>query len=136
MKECFCGCGRTVGRFPLGQRSVNKRGQLVAERLAYALAMRDRPRPDGVAEEAWSEIHHGDPEWFEHGGQIIADIRAAMHGEADTRALDPDESGQWLEYGRNAEAIEVQTLGSPPLNVWLQDPQARLAVDALARGAR
>jgi hypothetical protein len=134
VKECFCGCGRRIGKFPLGQRSINKRGQLVAERLAYARAMRDRPKPDAIAEEAWAEIHHGDPDWYEHGEEIIAGIRAAMHGEADARALDPDESGEWLAYGGNAELVEVQMLGSPPINSWLLDPESQRLVAALARG--
>jgi hypothetical protein len=132
MKTCFCGCGRSVSKFPLGRRSINARGRTVSERLAYMQAMRHRQPPEGQ-EVLFSEVAHGDPEWYEHGPEIIADIRAAMHGETDPRALDPDDSGRWLAYGRNAEAVEVRQLGSPPINVWLRDQAAQNAVAKLAQ---
>ncbi|MCW2751673.1 MAG: hypothetical protein JWR83_2783, partial [Aeromicrobium sp.] len=120
-------------KFPLGRRSINKRGQLVAERLAYALAMRAQQPPAGL-EEMFAEINHGDQEWYDHGEQLLVSIQAAMHGDADPRALDPDESGQWLAYGRNAEVVEVRMLGAPPLNTWLLDAEAQRAVTAVIHG--
>jgi hypothetical protein len=34
-KECFCGCGRPIPRIPIGLRSMNTRGRLVSDRLAW-----------------------------------------------------------------------------------------------------
>jgi hypothetical protein len=62
-------------------------------------------------------------------------MRNAMHGDADDlRALDPDESNHWLKDGRDAEAVVVTMLGSPPINVWLQTPEAQADVAAIAAG--
>jgi hypothetical protein len=105
-KECFCGCGRLIGRFPLGTRAINGRGKQVAERLAWARAL---------------ELDEQDPtlkDWFEEGDEIEAELRSAMHDEIDPRSLAPDKVGHWQRYGRNIERVVVGT-GLPSINTWI-----------------
>jgi hypothetical protein len=104
-KECFCGCGRHISRFPLGNRSINGRGRYVTERLEWVRAIApDEPEF---------------PEWCQHGEEIVRKLRAAMHGEIDPRTLDEREVRHWQAYGRNIERV-AGTMGYPPINVWLK----------------
>lgn len=107
MADCFCGCGRKISRFPLGKRSVNKRGQLVAERLAWAKAM--------MGDEL-------DEDWVALGTYHVTAIQMAMHGEADPRELDESEVRRWQMYGVEMETLAVQ-LGGTPINIWLMHEQ-------------
>jgi hypothetical protein len=129
---CFCGCGRAVARFPLGRRSINKRGTLVAERLDYASALLasdisgDDRRSEGL-ELLRSEVSKEG--WETNGLGLLREIRDAVHGDADDlRALDPDDSARWLAYGREIETVLI-ALGLPSINAWLSgDGQAAAGV--------
>jgi hypothetical protein len=100
-------------------RSVNKRGRLVAERLAYA---------SGVMADI-DEL----PEWVEDGEGILNDLRAAMHAELDVRSLDERRVQHWQKYGRGIEGVLV-TRGVPSLLVWLVQPGSRERVADIASG--
>lgn len=113
---CFCGCGQTVPKFPLGVRSVNTRGRQVAERLAYGLAM------PGDAEDFAN--------WLEGGTAILVELRAAVHGDLDPRAVSEPAVRHWQAYGQNIERGAV-TLGHPSIREWLRENQE--AVAAVAR---
>lgn len=99
---CFCSCGREIPRFPLGMRSINKRGQLVAERLAWGTAVLD-----GVG-----------TDWLREGEALRATLEATMHGDTDPRSLDESVVRAWQKVGVLLEAAVIQ-LGAPPINVWL-----------------
>ena len=107
MADCFCGCGRRIGRFPLGTRSVNDRGKIVAERLAWAMAL-------GKA------TGKGEPEWFENGLAIIISLQQAMHGEINIRELDESYVRNWQMFGLEMEYAVVQD-GATPINRWLEE---------------
>jgi hypothetical protein len=102
--ECFGGCGLTIPRFPLGLRSINKRGKLVSERLAWA--------------EAVADANQKSPEWVEDGRAILAELRGAMHGEIDPRMVEEARVRHWQEYGWGIE-IAAKEAGLPVINEWL-----------------
>jgi hypothetical protein len=99
MTACFCGCGRAVPRFPLGIRSVNTRGRLVAERLAWARAI--------IGDDL-------DSTWLDDGDLILRDLRAAVHREIDPRALNEGSIREWQRVGGRVEAAVVAA-GGPPI---------------------
>ena len=104
MKQCFCECGRTVRRFPLGMRSVNTSGRLVRERLEWAT-------------EICADL---DPAWVQRGKTILLRLRGAVHGEIDPAQVNPlePEVRRWQSYGRELERQAVLS-GAPPLRGWL-----------------
>jgi hypothetical protein len=107
--DCFCGCGRKISRFPLGNRSINDRGRLVAERLGWAKARLG----DKI-----------DPDWIALGVYHLTAIQTAMHGDLDPRQLDEDDVRRWQLTGAGLEALDVQR-GGTPINTWLsQERQA------------
>jgi hypothetical protein len=87
-KDCFCGCGRTVPRFPLGTRAINTRGHQVVDRLRWAEEHGGRDEPELA-------------EWFEEGDGIVATLAGAMHDEIDPRTLDERRVRQWQAAGRD-----------------------------------
>lgn len=89
-KECFCGCGRSIPRFPLGTRSINTRGAQVADRLAWA-------------EENGVRSAEGADAWFEEGAEIVATLAGAVHGEIDARTIDEGWVREWQSFGREAQ---------------------------------
>jgi hypothetical protein len=111
MTECFCGCGRSIGRFPIGNRSINKRGVLVAERLAYTYSTVADPSGDVLGP------------WVAEGKAVLSEIEFAQHVDDDEvslkRDLDPDRSSRWLEDGRGIEALMIGQ-GHLPLKAWLR----------------
>ena len=92
MKHCFCGCGRTIPRFPLGMRSVNRRGKQVSERLEFAVAHGARDTPELS-------------EWCDEGDSLVGALTAAMHGDLDPRTLDERRVRTWQAMGRRFEAL-------------------------------
>jgi hypothetical protein len=123
--QCFCGCGRSISRFPLGIRAINRRGKLVVERLEWARAH--------VGEDGEPP---GRPEWLASGDEIVVMLRAVVHGEPDPEleetqnamlanrakpALDGLEvrTRRWIEEGRAVEALVVPR-GAMPINRWLK----------------
>jgi hypothetical protein len=107
-KACFCGCGRKVPRFPLGLRSMNTRGRLVSDRLAWFEVVVGF---DGMSENI--------REWVEEGYQLIGELRAAMHGSVDPRELESGPSSVWLKYGRWIDSC-ARAEGVPSLDSWLR----------------
>lgn len=86
-------------------RSINKRGEQVADRLAYGSELIGEANPD-----------LGD--WITDGELIVSDIQAAMHGELDPRSLVERSVRNWQAYGWNIERVAVE-MGLPSLNEWL-----------------
>lgn len=74
-KECFCGCGRAVPRFPLGGRSVNTRGRQLVERIQEVERRGERDKVE-LAES------------FEEGENFIALLSEVTHGEREARTVD------------------------------------------------
>lgn len=109
---------------PLGLRSINKRGKLVSERLAWVRAF--------AAEQPQLE-----PQRFgtvlETGVTVLAEIRMGVHRDIDAHDLDPDRSGAWLKAARGFE-VRASQVGFPRINAWLQSGSAISAVRAEARG--
>src|SRR5918996_5680554 len=90
-KECFCGCGTTIPRIPFGMRSMNTRGRLVMERIAWFKAVLGEPTTDNMED------------WLAEGTAMLVELQAAMHGELHPKALDSAPSAQWLRYGRGVD---------------------------------
>jgi hypothetical protein len=109
--ECFCGCGTPVPKFPLGLRSVNKRGRLVLDRLVWARHVFDDQPPEG--------FEH----WYSEGEDIVESIADALHGEVDVRQLDERAIRHWQSYGRKMERV-ARRYGAPSV---LATNAARLA---------
>jgi hypothetical protein len=133
MAECFCGCGRAVSRFPLGIRTINRRGKMVSERLEWARAYEDD-----------TELFR--QEFFKDGSQLVAVFRTTVHGEVDPEvddawvrelmgglgperfeirqkiALDflEQKSGAWMKLGRDLERTGVQHGRAIPIKQWLK----------------
>jgi hypothetical protein len=133
MAECFCGCGRTIGRFPLGIRTINKRGTMVWEQLAWATAYA-------------SDTELIRPVFLEDGNQLVALFRVVVHAEPDAEvddawvrqlmggrgpeylqsrqktALDflQQKSGAWMKLGRDLERTGVKDERTLPINQWLK----------------
>ena len=101
---CFCGCGERVGRWPLGIRQVNLRGQHVAERLAWAKAI--------LGENV-------DAEWVAEGEHHVRMIRGLVHKTGDRRDVSEPEIRRWQEYGRQMEILAVQA-DLPSISAWLE----------------
>ena len=93
MKRCFCGCGRTVPRFPLGLRSINRRGAQVKTRLEETEAKL------GADFEPLASF-------YADGRALVGALRDAMHGERDPLSLDEGVVRAWQ---RDARALERQT---------------------------
>lgn len=70
--RCFCGCGQRVPRFPLGLRSINKRGLRIAKDVALIedLLGRGLQSPNAVA-------------FVEDGHVIEAELAEAVHARDD-----------------------------------------------------
>jgi hypothetical protein len=105
-KQCFCGCGRAVSRFPLVVSSINTRGRQVEERLAYGRAM-----AHGADEPMFAE-------WIDDGDEIVALLTAAVHREVDPRMVDERAVRHWQKYGRGMEYVAVG-MGLPSITSWL-----------------
>lgn len=121
-----------VKMFPLGMRSMNKRGRLIAERIAWA---------DEIDDEANEKFQHfaetilQEPlsESIDNGRLYLVYIRDAIHGDMDPGMVDPDQSGEWMKSMRDLEALAVQ-LQAPPIKEWLRQPEAAELVAFEARG--
>jgi hypothetical protein len=70
--ECFCGCGRSVPRFPLGLRSVNKRGARHAADVSKIQRLLDAGMRSPTAEA-----------YVADGEEIMERIALAVHGRTD-----------------------------------------------------
>lgn len=116
MVECFCGCGREVKRLPLGIRSINKRGQQVAERLAWSYAVLEHV-PSDPSDSAGAQARK---DWHDGGREILARIASSVHGDTDPRTLDESAVRDWQAVGREAE-VTLVAAGFPPLVAWLKD---------------
>lgn len=104
MRKCFCGCGRTVSRFPLGLRSVNGRGRYVRERLEWA-------------KDTFDEL---DATWVEQGETFLLQLRAAVHRDIEPAQINPlePEIRHWQAHGRDLERHAVAA-GAPSIRRWL-----------------
>src|SRR4051794_12758640 len=122
-KECFCGCGRIVPRFPLGMRAINARGRQVAARIETMEGLIPRATADEGAEG-----------WYAQGDEIVEALAEAMHGDADPRLLNEGAVREWQAEGRQAERsfnLRVAALGRAVRKSGLSEEEA---AQALARG--
>ena len=133
MAECFCGCGRQVSRFPLGIRTINKRGELVAQRLAWANAFENEDGNHVGDFELPGE--EGEGTWLDHGTALVAMLATIVHGEpveeikdhphAEAARLKPDldvaqaASDDWLKNGWVVEHFALE-VGVMPIAKWLK----------------
>jgi hypothetical protein len=141
MAECFCGCGRSVPRFPLGIRTINKRGKLVRERYDWAYAhVNEEGKHIGEFELPGEE---GEGTWLDQGTTLMAILRTIVHGEVgneikdsvhaaefaarEKSALDAAEafSSDWLKKGHLVEHYAVQDAGAMPFGTWLRQGGGR-----------
>jgi hypothetical protein len=86
---------------------MNTRGRLVSDRLAWYEVV--------VGFDDMSENTRG---WVEEGYDLIAELRAAMHGILDPRQLESGPSSAWLKYGRWIDKC-ARAEGFPSLDRWL-----------------
>ena len=135
MAECFCGCGRQVSRFPLGIRTINKRGELVAQRLAWANAFENEDGKHVGDFELPGE--EGEGTWLDHGTALVAMLATIVHGKPVEEIKDhphaqglaarlkPDldvtqaASDDWLKNGWIVEHFAVE-IGVMPIKQWLK----------------
>ena len=120
MATCFCGCGQKVKRLPLGIRSINTRGRLVAERLAWARVV---PEQDEMVVQLIAE-----------GEQELYLIRAGIHGHLDIHQLDPDATTEWMSMMNLVDMTAVQNGGLTILD-WLEQDESAELVAEDARGS-
>jgi hypothetical protein len=92
-KECFCGCGRAISKFPIGTRTINTRGKQVSELLAFVDG--DHPHLKNESGEIAA--------WCEQGYAFKAELISAMHGEIDRGSLREEPIREWQAEGRNIE---------------------------------
>lgn len=66
-RDCFCGCGRRIPKFPIGTRAMNTRGKQVSERLSLI----EDKNPHMIGENgevaAWSRLAEAWVFMVEHG---------------------------------------------------------------------
>jgi hypothetical protein len=101
---CFCGCGRSVGRFPITRRAINTRGRLVRERLDWARGV-DLPT---------------DAAWEQEGETILLELRAVVHGELEPKQVHEPRVRRWQAVGHQLERDAVRSR-APSLRRWLAD---------------
>lgn len=89
--DCFCGCGQSVPRFPLGVRSINKRGAIIrgdVERVEDLLAETSIQSP--TAER-----------FIEDGRRWTEVLAAAVHGRKEAGAEARVATRKLMGEGRN-----------------------------------
>lgn len=123
-KECFCGCGRKISKFPLGMRSINTRGRLVSERLEFV----DGEHPH--LKEENDEI----AAWCRRGYAFREELIAAMHGETDPRSLEERPIRAWQAEGREIERYIKERYAK--LGRWMRESglSQQEALEAIQRG--
>ncbi len=123
-KECFCGCRRTIPKFPIGTRAINTRGKQVSERLAFVDD--EHPHLKDQNEEIAA--------WVEQGYAIKAALAAAMHGEADPRSLQEGPIREWQVEGRHIERYIKEQYAK--LGRWVKESglSEEEAIEAIRQG--
>jgi hypothetical protein len=116
--RCFCGCGRKVPRFPLGVRSVNRRGRRIAKDVALIEGLLDRGLQSPNAEA-----------FVKDGHSIQAALREAVHDPADPGPRIEAQSRDLLRRAR--ERFITARIGKAARRAGLS---AEEAADAMARG--
>jgi hypothetical protein len=116
--ECFCGCGQKVRRFPLGLRSINTRGAIIASDVQRVEVMLDRGLKSLNAEVFVGEGHM----WMEKLALAVHDRQdAGPEVEAGTR--------EFMQEGR--ERFGDAALGAAVRESGMNEKEA---IDALIRG--
>lgn len=116
--RCFCGCGRKVPRFPLGLRSVNKRGRRIAKDVALIEGLLGSGLRSPNAE-AFVEDGHG----------IEAKLAEAVHARTDPGPGTEAESRDFMRRAR--ERFIVGRIGHAAKRAGLSADEAG---DAMADG--
>jgi hypothetical protein len=125
-RECFCGCGRRIPKFPLGMRAMNKRGRQVSERLS-------------LVEDENSHMIDENEEiaaWVEAGQGFRSELVAAMHGELDPSLVAETPIREWQAEGRNIERFIKRQVAA--LGRWIRQEgwTPEQAIEEINRGAR
>lgn len=71
--------------------------------------------------------------WLKGGHRLVADLRAAMHGEIDPRSLDEAEVREWQEVAWKLNPLLVAE-GKPSVTSWLDQPGSDAIVSLVASG--
>ena len=124
-KECFCGCGRRVPRFPLGIRSINTRGRQVVNRLDHNHAVLSAAGIIDLEGETGPAV----TDWFDEGQRIAEDLSLATHGELDPNLLDERSVRDWQARGRELERLALSHVAS--VENLLDEAADRLDLDFL-----
>ena len=90
---CFCGCGASVPRFPIGLRRVNRLAADVASRLAAAEEVYGR----------WSADRRVRG-WYRDGDAILEALTTQVHGSGRPPAGGSGSIAAWLRAGLDLEA--------------------------------
>lgn len=85
---------------------MNKRGRLVSERLAYG---------EAIVGDSTETI-----DWVDDGYEIVAELKAAMHGAIDPGSVSEPRIRHWQVYGRGIDSSALAT-GRPRINAWLRE---------------
>lgn len=89
MAECFCGCGKRVPRFPLGTRSVNKRGA--------------RHRDDVASVQKWLDLGVESPNaeaYIAECEDVMEALAAGIHGRYEPSSATEAQSRKLLAEAR------------------------------------
>jgi hypothetical protein len=116
--ECFCGCGQKVRRFPLGLRSINERGAIIASDVQSVELMLDRGMKSPNAKAFVGEGHM----WMEK-------LALAVHNRQDAGADVEAGSREFIREGR--ERFGEAALGAAVRESGMGEKQA---IDALILG--
>lgn len=71
--------------------------------------------------------------WLDGGRGLVAELRAAMHGEIDPQHLNEAEVRAWQEIAWRLDSVAVSA-GRPDVTTWLATPDASEIVRLVAQG--
>lgn len=115
--ECFCGCGRKVARFPLGVRSINKRGARIANDATQVELLLQRGMQSPNARTYVAEAR-----------EALGALATAVHESKDPGPAVESQTRELLAWGRKVPA----KLGAAARRSGLSEDDA---LAAITRGA-
>lgn len=116
--ECFCGCGEKVSRFPLGVRSVNKRGAIIASDVANVQSLIESGVKSPAAER-----------YVRDGQAMLLALAQAVHSRSDPGPEAESATREFMRAGR--VVFGDAALGRAVRESGMSDQEA---LEALQRG--